>query len=133
MSAAILQGTPATTLDTDIWVNLPSRHCMRVLNLCVRLGGTVRANTVVELSDGSLVNFLYEIHGLHSFRTEFRQARIIPWLGTQVAALPLKRIHASKSFVRRPKDLAHLPLLEQTMALQQRLRRRTTHGTGRAR
>src|SRR5579859_8308015 len=26
MSAAILQGVPATTLDTDIWVDLPSRQ-----------------------------------------------------------------------------------------------------------
>ena len=26
MSAAILQGAPATTLDTDLWVELPERH-----------------------------------------------------------------------------------------------------------
>ena len=36
--------------------------------------------------------------------------------------VPLGRIYASKRFVGRPKDLAHLPLLEQTMRL---LRRRT--------
>jgi len=36
--------------------------------------------------------------------------------------VPLDRIYASKRFVGRPKDLAHLPLLEQTMRL---LRRRT--------
>src|SRR5262249_32443776 len=42
MSAAILQGVPATTLDTDLWIGLPSRQYMRILNLCRRLGATVR-------------------------------------------------------------------------------------------
>jgi len=124
MSGAILQGVPATTLDTDIWVDLPSRQYMRVLNLCRRLGAILRANTVVDLSDGSTVNFLYELHGLRSFQSEYRRARRIRWLHTEVAVLPLERIYASKKFVGRPKDLAHLPLLEQTMKLQRHLRRR---------
>jgi hypothetical protein len=37
MSGAILQGVPATTLDTDFWIDLPSRQYMRVLNLCAHL------------------------------------------------------------------------------------------------
>jgi hypothetical protein len=122
MSAAILQGAPATTLDTDFWIDLPSRQYMRVLNLCRRMGATLRANTVVDLSDGSTVNFLYELHGVESFDDEYRGAKKIRWLGTSVAVLPLGRIYASKKFVGRPKDLAHLPLLEQTMKLLRRLR-----------
>jgi hypothetical protein len=124
MSGAILQGVPATTLDTDIWIDLPSRQYVRVLNLCRRLGADIRANTVVDLSDGSTVNFLYEVHGLRGFRYEYQRARILKWLGTQVTVLPLERIYASKKFVGRPKDLAHLPLLQQTMRLQRRLGRR---------
>ena len=58
MSAAILQGVPATTLDTDLWIDLPPRQYMRTLNLCRGLGATVRANTVVDLTDGSAINFL---------------------------------------------------------------------------
>ncbi|MCP5521977.1 MAG: hypothetical protein H7A46_10570 [Verrucomicrobiales bacterium] len=122
MSGAILQGVPATTLDTDLWIDLPSRQYIRVLNLCVALGATVRANTVVELSDGSLVNFLYEVHGLRAFRTEYREARKLKWLGLEVRVLPLERIHASKQFVGRPKDIAHLPLLEQTIRMQRKVR-----------
>lgn len=72
MSGAILQGVPATTLDTDLWIDLPARGYMRLLNLAIGLGAIIRANTVVELSDGSLVNFLYEVHGLRSFLTEYR-------------------------------------------------------------
>jgi hypothetical protein len=124
MSGAILQGVPATTLDTDIWIDLPSRQYMRVLNLSQRLGATLRANTVVDLSDGSTVNFLYEVHGLRGFECEYRRAKRVRWLHTEVAVLPLERIYASKRFVGRPKDLAHLPLLEQTMKLQRHLKRR---------
>jgi hypothetical protein len=124
MSGAILQGVPATTLDTDVWIDLPSRQYIRVLNLCRSLGADIRANTVVDLSDGSTVNFLYEVHGLRSFDYEYQRARKLKWLGTEVAVLPLKRIYASKKFVGRPKDLAHLPLLEQTIKLQRQLRRR---------
>jgi len=125
MSGAILQGVPATTLDTDIWIDLPSRQYIRVLNLCRCLGATIRTNTVVDLSDGSTVNFPYEVHGLRSFLYEYQRATRLKWLGTQVAVLPLERIYVSKKFVGRPKDLAHLPLLEQTMKLRRRIGRRS--------
>ena len=124
MSGAILQGVPVTTLDTDIWIDLPSRQYVLMLNLSQRLGAQIRANTVVELSDGSTVNFLYELHGLRSFAYEYRGAKRIQWLGTPVVVLPLSRIYASKKFVGRPKDLAHLPILEQAMKLQRRLKRK---------
>jgi hypothetical protein len=129
MSGAILQGVPATTLDTDIWIDLPPRQCIRVLNLCRRLGADILSNTVVDLSDGSMVNFLYEVHGLRNFRHEYQRAKRLKWLGTEVVVLPLERIYASKKCVGRPKDLAHLPLLEQTMKLQRRLGRRTRSTT----
>jgi hypothetical protein len=120
MSAAILQGCPSTTLDTDLWIDLPPRQYMRVLRLCRKLGATVRADTVVDLSDGSTVNFLYHVDGLLSFAEEFRRSCRLRWLGTTVAVLPLARILRSKKVVGRPKDLAHLPLLEQTIKLRKR-------------
>ncbi len=120
MSAAILQGCPVTTLDTALWLDLAPRQYMRVLRLCQSLGAAVRANTVVDLSDGSAVNFLYRVDGLLSFAREFRHSRRIKWLGVKVAVLPLARILRSKRFVGRPQDLAHLPLLEQTILLRKR-------------
>lgn len=125
MSAAILQGCPATTLDTDLWIDLPSRQYIRVLRLCQKLGATIRANTVVELSDGSMINFLYRVDGLLKFAQEFRRALRLKWLGTTVSVLPLARILLSKSVVGRPKDIAHLPLLEQTIRLRKRSGTRT--------
>jgi hypothetical protein len=87
------------------------------------MNATIRANTVVDLIDGSTVNFLYEVHGLRSFGQEYERAKRVRWLGTTVVVLPLQRIYASKKFVGRPKDLAHLPLLKQTLKLQRHLGR----------
>jgi hypothetical protein len=125
MSGAILQGVPATTLDTDIWVDLPPRQYPLVLAICRELGAQTHTATVVELQDGSLVNFLYEVHGLRSFSVEAKRAKRLRWLGTTVWVLPLERIYASKRFVGRPKDIAHLPLLAQTIRLKRRLARRS--------
>lgn len=116
MSSAILQGVPATTLDTDLWIELPERQYMRVMNLALTLGATAVRNTVVVLSDGALVNFLYRVDGLASFQTEWRRSIEIDFLDSKVRLLPLERIVRSKEFVARPKDLAHLPLLRSTIA-----------------
>ena len=43
MSAAILQGVIVTTIDTDIWVDLPERQYIRLMNLVLQQGGTVKA------------------------------------------------------------------------------------------
>lgn len=121
MSAAILQGVPGSTLDTDFWIDLPPRQYIRVLNICHKQGATIRANMVADLSDGTIVNFIYEIHGLKKFDTELKRAKRLRWLGTKVHVLSLRQIYQSKKFVGRPKDIAQLPLLEQTMKLQRHL------------
>jgi hypothetical protein len=120
MAAALLQGVPATTLDTDIWIDLPARQYMTVLKICRQLGATIIANTVVSLADDTLVNFVYAVDGLRSFRAEYQAAHELEWLGLRVHVLPLERIYASKKFVARPKDLAHLPLLEAAMRVTRR-------------
>jgi hypothetical protein len=117
MSAAILQGVPATTLDTDIWIGLPSRQYIRVNSLCRELGATILANTVAALSDDTLVNFLYRIDGIASFSTEMRRAPRLDWFGLRVPVLRLESIIKSKTFCGREKDLAHLPILRQTLRL----------------
>ncbi len=128
MSAAILQGVPGSTLDTDFWIDLPSRQYIRVLNICHKQGATIRANTVADLSDGTIVNFIYEIHGLKSFETELKRAKRLVWLGTKVHVLSLRQIYQSKKFVGRPKDIAQLPLIDQTIKLQRRLGEHRSRG-----
>ena len=122
MSAAILQGVPGTTLDTDIWVEVPERQYMRLINLSLHLGATMVRQTVVALSDGSLVNFCYKLHGTASFRTEYARAEIVDWNGIAIKVLPLERIIRSKEAADRDKDRAVLPLLRDIAASRKKLR-----------
>ena len=119
MSAAVLQGVPFTTLDTDIWVHLPTRQYIRVLNLCRALRAEIVAKTVVVLLDGTTVNFLYRVDGLKSFLVEYGNAMELDWLGRRVRVLPLERILQSKTVVGREKDLAHLPILRMFLKCQE--------------
>jgi len=124
MSAAILQGVPVTTLDTDIWVELPERQFVRLTALILRFRGTMLAPTVAALVDDTLVNFLPRVDGLGGFDVEYPNAKRLRWQGMNVPVLPLESILKSKQAVGRPKDIAHIPLIQQVLALQKIKRRR---------
>ena len=121
MTAAILQGVPATTLDTDIWLELPERQYVKALDIAKKLGAEILARTVVALADDTLVNFLYRIDGIKPFADEYEGAVALDWDGRQIRVLPLQRIIASKKHLKRPKDIAHLPLLNQTLKLKKKV------------
>ena len=50
MSAAIVQGVMETTLDVDLWIDLPSRRYMELQNVARQLDAIPAANTVVYLT-----------------------------------------------------------------------------------
>ena len=77
--------------------------------------------TVVALTDGSLVNFCYHLSGLASFRTEYPRTREVAWRGMTVRVLDLDRIIRSKEAAGRDKDLAMLPVLRDIAASRKRL------------
>jgi hypothetical protein len=120
MSAAIMQGAPGSTLDYDIWINLPTRQYMRVINIAHRLGAELFSNQSIALN-GLSVDLVYQPHGLKSFRTELRGALWLEWQGVKLPVLPLERIIAAKEFIGRDKDLAQLPILRNVL---RQLRRR---------
>ncbi len=99
---------------------------MRLINLSIRLDAQHVSDTVIELEDGSLINFVSEPDGLRSFESEYRAAHWIPWLDRQIKVLPLARIRASKQAAGRPRDLAHLPLIDSVLRAR-RLSYRTGH------
>jgi len=66
------------------------------------------------------VNFLYRVDGLKNFADEYERTEVLEWLGRQIRVLPLQRIIASKKHIRRPKNIAHLPLLKQTLKLKKK-------------
>ena len=118
MSAAILQGVPATTIDTDIWVELPARQFVRLTAIIQKQRGTMLAPTVAALEDDSVVNFLPRVDGIGRFEEVLALSPRLSWNGMEVPVLSLDNILKSKRFVARPKDLAHIPLLEQTIRIQ---------------
>lgn len=72
-------------------------------------------NTVVELADGTLVNFIFEVTGLGAFRSEVKKARRLSFHGMEVPVMPLELIRKSKAAIMRPKDEVHIHYLDQTL------------------
>ena len=93
---------------------------MRAINLAIREGAQAVRNTVVELADGTLVNFVYEVTGLPAFKSVIAKAHKLNWQGVTVAVLPLELIVKSKAAIRRPKDLLHIELIRQRLAVIRR-------------
>ena len=122
MSAAIAQGVMANTLDVDLWIDLPSRQYMRVLNIAHRLGATIAAKTVVYLVDGTPVNFVYEVAGLDKFSRERRRAAFARIHGHEVPVLRLERIIKNKQAVGRDKDKLHVLLIRGFLRCKRGLR-----------
>lgn len=129
MSAAIVQGVEGTTKDVDLWLDLPSRQYMKPINVSRRVGAEMIRNTVVELEDGTLVNFVYEVTGLRRFATEYAQARRMKFQGLQIVVLPLEAIRRSKAAIGRPKDLLHLELIKQALRGSRRVNAPNRPGT----
>lgn len=123
MSAAIAQGVMTTTLDVDIWINLPARQYMRVLNMARRLGATVGANTVVYLEDGTPVNFVYEVTGLGKFAAESKRARNVAIAGHRTPVLSLAKIVQSKQAIGRDKDKLHIAQIREFLRCRDALKR----------
>jgi hypothetical protein len=125
MSAAIAQGVMGSTLDIDLWVDLPARQYMRIQNAAVQTGAVIGANTVVYLADGVPVNFVYEVTGLGSFKAEWKYALPASLHGRMVPVLSLARIQKSKRAIRRDKDLLHLKLIADFLKCRRGLRSQT--------
>lgn len=121
MSAAILQGVPVTTIDVDFWIDLPAREYMRAINAARSCGAKMLRNTVVELTDGTLVNFIFEITGLKTFAAEFRKAKQMSFQGLKVPVMPLESIRKSKAATMRPKDEAHIHYIDETLRLRKKV------------
>jgi hypothetical protein len=120
MSAAVLQGVPVITNGVDLWIDLPVRQYMRPVNAALRLGAKMVRNTVIELSDGMLVNFIYGVTGLGSFMTELQKARRLKLHGCEIPVMPLESIRKSKAAIMRDKDLAHVHYIDETLRLRKK-------------
>lgn len=126
MSAAIAQGVMGSTLDIDVWIDLPPRQYMHVQNIARKAGAVVAANTVVYLEDGRPVNFIYQVTGLDSFESELRRSKTAWFNGRNLRVLGLQRIQHCKQILRRDKDLLHLRLIADFLKCRRKGARRLT-------
>jgi hypothetical protein len=91
-------------------------------------------NTVVELRDGMLVNFIYDLTGLGSFADDLRKAIQMTFHGFAIPVMPLQSIRKSKAAVRRDKDPAHIHGIDKVLRLRGTASRATAaHSTRRPR
>ena len=115
MTAANLQGVLESTIDVDVWIDLPSRQYMRVINICRKLEATVQSPNKIYLADDTPVDFIYKVDGLKSFDHESRGAKWMAFHGLKIRVLPLERIRKSKQSVGRDKDKLHILLINQAL------------------
>ena len=123
MMAAVEQGAPLSTVDYYFWINLLQQQYLRLHRIVRSLKRTVVAPTLYELSDGTQVNVVFRADGLRSFAAELKNCHTGSFVGHRVPVLNLHRIIASKRASGRPKDLATLPVLEDTLRLSRRIKK----------
>jgi len=123
MAAAVAQGVMANTLDVDLWIDLPPRQYIRLLNISRKLGAAIGANTVVYLEDGTPVNFVYEVTGLAGFARERRHFTLARIHGHEMPVLSLERIVKSKEAIGRDKDKLHILHIRDFLRCQRGLKR----------
>lgn len=128
MSAANLQGVLASTVDVDVWIGLPARQYIRVMNLCRSLKASVQGSNKVFLRDETPVDFIYAINGLQNFEKEYTRAEWLSFHGLKIPVLSLKQICKSKEAIGRDKDKLHILLIRQVLKLnksEKKLRRKS--------
>ncbi len=75
---------------------------------------------------GDRIDIITTAHGLNDFAREYEHARVLDLDGLQVKVLPLERIIVSKRATGHPKDIAVLPALEATLAVERSQTQRTS-------
>ncbi len=128
--AGILQGSPVTTQDLDLLVRDTPANRKKIDALGVVLGA--RPRTITELSPvlridlpAATVDLLFDrLPGGLSFEALRARGRRIR-LGRETAVVAsLEDLIASKEASGRPKDLAQLPVLRDTLRVSRAAKRR---------
>jgi hypothetical protein len=129
LGAAVMQGAPLVTQDIDLWFE--DRMDPRLHEAAKRAGGVyvpghfgMMPTQVGGGAIGDRIDVVTTAHGLDAFAIEYERARVLDLDGLSVRVLALDRIIASKRAAGRVKDLAVLPALEATLAVERDEHRR---------
>ena len=127
-AAAAIQGAPVTTLDFDFMFRDTPVNLAKLKRLSKRLDAVIlrpfypvsRLFRMTSDATGLQVDFMPVIHGVRSFESLRSRAVVIEVDGRNLLTASLDDIIKSKRAAGRQRDLAVLPILERTAALQRR-------------
>ena len=131
-AAAAMQGAPVTTLDFDFMFRDTPANLRKLKAVAASLEAVIlrpfypvsKLYRMVDDASGLQANFMPVIHGVRSFEGLRSRAseHMIGGVKVKVASLP--DIISSKKAAGRERDLAVLPVLEQTLKATQASSRR---------
>ena len=107
MGAALIQGTPGTTQDVDLWLERMDET--QLSEAAHRAGGFYTSGFGLQppaIGGEGLdrIDLVVTASGLEAFEHEFARAREYDLDGVRVKVLPLERVIVSKRAAKRPKD-----------------------------
>jgi len=122
-AAAALQGAPVTTLDFDFMFRKSPANLKKLKALARSLRGSVLTpfypvSGLYRLMDdqrGLQLDFMHSIHGIRSFEGLRSRASRVYFGDYPIWVADLGDIIKSKRALGRPKDLAVIDILEQTL------------------
>ncbi len=128
-AAAALQGAPVTTRDVDFFVRDTPANRRKVADLARRLGGLVVTrpgeplSSMLRLVGGPVeIDFVFSLSSRARFESVRARSLAVRVAATTVRVASLEDVIAAKRATGRAKDLAALPILEQTLRVRGEMR-----------
>lgn len=123
-AAVAIHGAPVTTIDFDFLYRVSPVSQRKLRRFAELLGGSLvkpfpALSSVfrIEVPGESLqVGLTSDVHGIASFNSLRARSTAIEIEGRSIMVAPLADIIKSKRAAGRPRDLAVLPVLEETLA-----------------
>ncbi len=123
-AAAAIHGAPVTTIDFDFLYRVSPVSQRKLRRFAELLGGslvqpfpTLSSVYRIEVPGEPLqVDLTSDIHGVTSFNSLRSRSSTVEIAGRSIRVAPLADIIKSKRAAGRPRDLAVLPVLEETLA-----------------
>lgn len=139
-AAAAIHGAPVTTVDFDFLFRVSPVSQRKLRRFAEALGGslvqpfpTLSSVYRIEVPGESLqVDLTSDIHGVRSFNSLRSRSSAIEIEGRSIMVAPLADIINSKRAAGRPRDLAVLPVLEETLAQIEGARAETAPSSARS-
>jgi hypothetical protein len=126
LAAATLQGAPVVTQDVDLWFEKLGE---KQISIALREAGaaymprSINTPPMLAGAGSELFDIVIRMDGLGTFEEELKTCIEIPLRRHKLEVLALDRILASKIAANRPKDTLTIPVLRDSLAATQSLKR----------